>query len=165
MSVEDETTDSADGDFTHPAIALGAHDRRGPAVEFSVSVGGHAGGDLSSAEATLAAYLTGDVVLHAEQYAHGRRCLRIVHGQIATSQARAALTRLNQLAPMAALAIGGVEEQFITAITTDTETVIWWASSPQACADDVVDDFADRVTGWCPRTWRFTTDPGAAAVT
>lgn len=158
MSAEDEPTDPAGIDFTQPALALdGTHDGRGQTRKFNVSVGG---GDLSTAEAALLAYLTGDVVLHAEQYAHGRRCLRIVHGHVATSRERAALTRLNRLAPAAALAIGGEEEQFVTAIFTDAETVIWWSSSSQVCADDVVDDFADRIIGWCPRAWRFSTDPG-----
>lgn len=117
--------------------------------------------DPSAIEEALAEALANDVVLHAEQFAHGRRCLRIVHGPLADARDQTILAHVRQLAPTAAVRIGGREEQFITASGTRDETVIWWSSWGGVSADDVVDDFADRAAGLSPRTWRFSTNPNA----
>lgn len=117
------------------------------------------GARRSAVEASLVAVLTGDVVVHAEQYAHGRRCLRIVHGPLLTPLQQEARSRALELAPGAAVALGGSREQYLAAVFSTGETVFWWTSSPRAPADHVVDDFADRLAGLCPSSWRFSTNP------
>jgi hypothetical protein len=91
-------------------------------------------------------------VTAALAYAHGQRCLTVVHGDPESPEDQAALHRLYESLSNAAVLAGGSCRQLVRTEGTNDTTTWWWASSEQISADEIVHQ-AIQLAHACARPW------------
>jgi len=85
-------------------------------------------------------------------YAHGQRCLSVVHGDPETPEDDAALSLLRDGLYHVAVLAGGSRTQLVRIVGTNDTTTWWWAGSEQISADELVERAA-HIAKACARSW------------
>ena len=93
--------------------------------------------DHSHLEHLLADLLAAPVIVAAEAYAHGWRCVTVVHGDPETTEEDQRLQTLRQRLESVPGLLGGTPDQLRRIQGTNDTTTYWWSSSPRLSAETI----------------------------